>query len=187
MSWWKHVSPISIINKYHLGSTAHYSGSASLFVVPSASMTHSPELSFLDLVNKCDNFRLPAGYGSDSSTELIPWTLSPSPNSPVVGLLWTEVVQLLKAENEANRASNKTEIWVIQQSNADHSRAKRVSFHASIDTPAERTAVLKELCERWRDTGLFADIIGPKKWREETLLGPNNSLRDGVFMLWEIG
>ncbi|KAL0571257.1 hypothetical protein V5O48_010705 [Marasmius crinis-equi] len=26
---------------------------------------------------------------------------------------------------------------------------------------------MKELCERWRDTGLFEDICGPKKWRAE--------------------
>ena len=26
---------------------------------------------------------------------------------------------------------------------------------------------MKELCERWRDTGLFEDAIGPRKWREE--------------------
>lgn len=27
---------------------------------------------------------------------------------------------------------------------------------------------MKELCERWRDTGLFEDTIGPKKWRKES-------------------
>jgi len=26
---------------------------------------------------------------------------------------------------------------------------------------------MKELCERWRDSGLFSDICGPKKWRAE--------------------
>jgi hypothetical protein len=26
---------------------------------------------------------------------------------------------------------------------------------------------MKELCERWRDTGFFEDIIGPSKWRGE--------------------
>ncbi|KAK6966858.1 hypothetical protein R3P38DRAFT_2389673, partial [Favolaschia claudopus] len=36
-----------------------------------------------------------------------------------------------------------------------------------LDTPAKPTAALKELCERWRDSGLFSDMIGPKKWRAE--------------------
>ena len=26
---------------------------------------------------------------------------------------------------------------------------------------------MKELTERWRDTGLFPDVAGPKKWRNE--------------------
>src|SRR6266550_924688 len=26
---------------------------------------------------------------------------------------------------------------------------------------------MKELCERWRDTELFPDVGGPKKWRSE--------------------
>jgi len=27
---------------------------------------------------------------------------------------------------------------------------------------------MRELCERWRDNGIFADVCGPKKWRAET-------------------
>jgi hypothetical protein len=26
---------------------------------------------------------------------------------------------------------------------------------------------MSELCIRWRDTGLFPNVIGPKKWRGE--------------------
>jgi hypothetical protein len=48
-------------------------------------------------------------------------------------------------------------------------RSKRsVSFRGWLDTPSKHTAILKELCERWRDTGLFPDVCGPTKWRELT-------------------
>jgi len=42
-----------------------------------------------------------------------------------------------------------------------------VSFASGISTPSVRTEAMKELCERWRDTGLFKDAIGPNKWRGE--------------------
>ncbi|KAH7915873.1 NUDIX hydrolase domain-like protein [Hygrophoropsis aurantiaca] len=131
--------------------------------------TSKPEFSFLDLIDKCDNFRLPANYGSDApNPTLVPWTLSSSSSSPVIGLLWVEIVDLLATENEASIRAEKPEVWVIHRQDSDTgSRPNRVSFHDTINTPTKRTAIMKELCERWRDTGLFPDIIGPKKWRDE--------------------
>ena len=40
-----------------------------------------------------------------------------------------------------------------------------MSFQSWLDTPSKRTAAMREICERWRDTKLFDDVCGPKKWR----------------------
>ncbi|KIJ63574.1 hypothetical protein HYDPIDRAFT_92194 [Hydnomerulius pinastri MD-312] len=123
-------------------------------------------LSFLDLVNECDNFRFPANHGSrdpssfTSPDRLVPWALSQSTDSPVIGLLKPEIIELLRREPEGT--------WIIPDPNADSRSRYRVSFHPSIDTPAKRTDVMKKLCEQWRDSGtIYQDIIGPKKWRNE--------------------
>ncbi|KAF9224860.1 hypothetical protein BS17DRAFT_779167 [Gyrodon lividus] len=128
--------------------------------------TKNLNLSFLDIVNQCDNFRLPANHGSDdpstraSPDYLVPWTLSQSPDSPVIGLLKQEIIELLRKETEGS--------FIIPEQGAEPRSRYRVSFHPSINTPAKRTDVMKKLCERWRDGGtIYQDIIGPKKWRNE--------------------
>ncbi|KAH7883002.1 NUDIX hydrolase domain-like protein [Phlebopus sp. FC_14] len=118
----------------------------------------STSITVLDLVKACDNFRLPAGHGSDVSNpdRLVPWSLTQSQDSPIVGLLKPEIIELLRTEAD--------DAWVIPNEHANY----RVSFHASIDTPSKRTNVMRQLCEKWRDSGtIYQDIIGPKKWRNE--------------------
>ncbi|KAF7358978.1 Thiamine pyrophosphokinase [Mycena sanguinolenta] len=44
-------------------------------------------------------------------------------------------------------------------------RNARTGFHPALDTPAKRTAAMREMCERWRNTRCFLDIIGSGKWR----------------------
>lgn len=124
-----------------------------------------PNLSFLDLVNRCNNFYLPANHGSEDPTTfthrdyLVPWSLSQSPDSPVIGLLKPETIDALHQEPEGS--------FVIPE-RARSGPRYRVSFHPSIDTPSKRTEVMKKLCEGWRDGGtIFQDAIGPKKWRNE--------------------
>jgi hypothetical protein len=45
---------------------------------------------------------------------------------------------------------------------------------------------MRELCTRWRDTGLWSDVIGPKKWRGELYpiyhdpFGPHLLVQDGT-------
>ncbi|KAF8548291.1 hypothetical protein OG21DRAFT_1449315 [Imleria badia] len=128
-------------------------------------MDSTPNLSFLDLVNRCDNFHLPVNHGSvDPTTSthrdyVVPWTLSQSPDSPVIGLLKPEIIDVLLQEPEGT--------FVIPERASPGSRY-RVSFHPSIDTPSKRTDAMKKLCQRWRDSGtIFQDTIGPKKWRNE--------------------
>ncbi|KAF8323851.1 hypothetical protein DL93DRAFT_2049033 [Clavulina sp. PMI_390] len=42
-----------------------------------------------------------------------------------------------------------------------------VRFIASLDDFERRSAAVAGLCAQWRDSGLFSDTIGPKKWRDE--------------------
>lgn len=124
-----------------------------------------PNLSFLDLIIRCNNFHLPVNHGLEDPTafthrdHVVPWSLSQSPDSPVFGLLKPELVDILHQEPEG--------AFVIPERAQPGSRC-RVSFHPSIDTPSKRTDVMKKLCERWRDSGtIFQNVIGPKKWRNE--------------------
>ncbi|KAJ7485832.1 hypothetical protein FB451DRAFT_1027416 [Mycena latifolia] len=111
-------------------------------------------LSYLDLVYLCGNVRVHSGPSPITSEldseELLPFHLSPS---PIIGLLRPKIVELLRNED--------IQSWALSLD------AKRISFGVAIDTHTKRTVLMKEMCERWRDTGHFADIIGPKKWRAE--------------------
>ncbi|KAK0194205.1 nudix hydrolase 20 [Armillaria mellea] len=141
----------------------------------------SKSLSFLDLVDICDNVRphvsspSPAPFDSE---RLVPFHLSPSSQAPIVGLLRPIIVDKLKEENAQSRQSGIPELWDIQD--------VRISFQSWLDTPSKRTAAMKELCERWRDTELFPDVCGPKKWRAEMYpiyrdpFGPHDYPKDGT-------
>ncbi|GLB39742.1 putative NUDIX domain containing protein [Lyophyllum shimeji] len=135
-----------------------------------------PDLSLLDIVNLCDNCRVhqpdpvPSPYDSE---RLVPFYLSESPDSPVIGLLRPVIVEQLKLENQRSRDSGQRELWALNVDESNFvSRRNRpsgpsVSFRDWLDTHTKRTVAMKELCERWRDTLLFEDVCGPKKWREE--------------------
>ncbi|EIN13181.1 hypothetical protein PUNSTDRAFT_94168 [Punctularia strigosozonata HHB-11173 SS5] len=132
-------------------------------------MSGSEPLDFLSLVGLADNFRL-----GDTIQALVPWTLSerltegvffgPKEPAPVFGLLRPVIVRLLEDDNERNASLGRPPSWYIIR---DRDAVVAVSFEEHLDTPAKRSAVMKELCERWRDKGRFADVIGPKKWRAE--------------------
>ncbi|KAF8635605.1 hypothetical protein AX15_000245 [Amanita polypyramis BW_CC] len=116
-------------------------------------------LSYLDLVDICDNVHIGRTFPATSTFDtevLLPLHLSEDPNSPAIGLLRPVIVEQLKLENHQ---SSTQELWSISE--------KRASFRSWLNTPMKRTEAMKELCERWRDTGLFADVCGPKKWRSE--------------------
>ncbi|KAK7042784.1 thiamine pyrophosphokinase [Favolaschia claudopus] len=130
--------------------------------------TDMKPLSYLDIVNACGNMRvgLPSPVPSPfDSEELVPLYLSDAPNSPAIGLLRPQIVSLLYEETERSQSLGLPPMWgdII----AIPGLRSKITFHATLDTPAKRTAAMKELCERWRDTGLFPDMIGPKKWRAE--------------------
>jgi hypothetical protein len=150
----------------------------------------SSNLSYLDLIDICDNVQIyrptpeelydvkykidaqdknKAGHGE----HLVPFALNPSPESPIIGLLRPIIVQQLTLENERSRQLDLPEIWVLDldfdpsQYEGGEVGPRRVSFQSWLDTPSKRTAAMREICERWRDTKLFDDVCGPKKWRAE--------------------
>ncbi|KAI0074920.1 hypothetical protein K474DRAFT_1664824 [Panus rudis PR-1116 ss-1] len=115
----------------------------------------TPPQTFLDLVDACDNYTVPKYADEFKDEVLAPWHLAPVASSPVVGLIRPCVVAQLKLET--------TGLWTFFSLGG----RERVSFSAVLDTPAKRTQAMKELCERWRDQGLWPAQIGPKKWRAE--------------------
>ena len=126
-------------------------------------------LSFLDVVGICDNVRLRRDDSglydiAYNSEKLVPFYLSESPQSPVIGLLRPVIVEQLKLENERSKQLNITETWSLRLTSPS---GPSVSFRGWLDTHLKRTAIMNELCERWRDTELFPDVCGPKKWRAE--------------------
>lgn len=117
--------------------------------------------SFLGVIDICDNFHIGRPRSNQFDTEeLVPFTLTPSQTSPIIGLIRPAVLNQLRAE--IGRGEPTLCAWEFH----DYPRP-RVSFASGVLTPSARTNVMKELCERWRDTGLFEDTIGPRKWREE--------------------
>ncbi|KAM5545939.1 hypothetical protein V8D89_000065 [Ganoderma adspersum] len=133
----------------------------------------TPPQSFLQILANCDNFRLlsnpttPSKSAPGETELLVPWLLFPTPTSPAVGLLRPEIVSQLRAEN----TTSPSPVWQFSSSSSSDATTSDargwVSFAQGIDTPAARSRVMKELCERWRDTGLWPDEVGPRKWRGE--------------------
>ncbi|KAJ7119714.1 NUDIX hydrolase domain-like protein [Mycena epipterygia] len=131
-------------------------------------------LSYLDIVNICANTRIRQPTSSANTTnaqfdpgeQLVPLHLTPAPTSPIVGLLRPQIVDLLAAENERSLASGGAQIW-SGLSAIPGLTATKISFGASLTTHGARTAAMQAMCERWRDGGVFPDVIGPKKWRAE--------------------
>lgn len=135
-----------------------------------------PVLSFLDIINVCDNTRVhhPSPVPSIYDVELlVPLYLSESPDSPVIGLLRPVILKQLVLENQRSRELGVQEMWALNVVEATYiprnnrNLGPSVSFRSWLDSHVKRTAAMKELCERWRDTLLFEDVCGPKKWRAE--------------------
>ncbi|KAJ7495346.1 nudix hydrolase 20 [Mycena latifolia] len=121
-------------------------------------------LSYLDIMNLCGNMRLDSTHSRKPSSEfpvenLVPFHLSDAPNSPVLGMLRPQIVELLRAEYAHGQ-----HIWAGL---SPAGPCTKISFAPAVDTHAKRTAAMREMCARWRDAGYFSEIIGPAKWRTE--------------------
>ena len=115
---------------------------------------------FVQIVGACDNFRLPKAT-DPAAEQLVTWHLTPDHASPAIGLLRPAVVEQLLREIASNKDQTP---WSHQ---IDGSGKTIISFAAHVNTPTARSRVMKELCERWRDEGLWSNTIGPKQWRNE--------------------
>ncbi|KZV80430.1 hypothetical protein EXIGLDRAFT_733019 [Exidia glandulosa HHB12029] len=126
-------------------------------------------MTFLPIITECDNFR-PL---KDGSLALFYLSLStPAEDRQLVGLLRPDIVELLVDYNA--RCSKPA--FEIGRSTTNK---KAVGFNASVDTPDKRSAVMRELGHRWRDDGLFADVIGGRLWRDELY-----AVRASPFLGW---
>ncbi|KAJ7609496.1 nudix hydrolase 20 [Roridomyces roridus] len=126
------------------------------------------KLSYLDLVNACNNTRIqhPSPIPTDfDAEELVALCLSDDPTSPIIGLLRPQIVRILAAENEAAGIKGQPAPW--HGISTTGTESTRISFAPSIDTHSARSALMREMCERWSRAGLFPSIIGAKKWRDE--------------------
>lgn len=138
-------------------------------------------LSFLQIVDLCDNVELRRDapdvlYDAKfpEVEQLVPFALTDALRSPIVGLLRPAIIQQLVLENKRSRELGNQEVWNLRLNKDQHrsldngrSIGPLVSFNDWVDDHSKRTATLAEICQRWRDTGLFSDVCGPKKWRNE--------------------
>ncbi|CCM02032.1 uncharacterized protein FIBRA_04108 [Fibroporia radiculosa] len=123
-----------------------------------AGPTASAPQTLLQVVQTCDNFTV--DHNDPAAEPLVPWRLAADLSSPAIGLLRPAIVAQLREEN--TRASDSPS-WEF----AEHAGRLCVGFAPHLKTSLARTRVMKELCERWRDEGRWADVIGPRKWRDE--------------------
>lgn len=135
-------------------------------------------MKFLDIIGTCDNVHLRRDNNglydaAHDSERLVPLYLSESSTSSVIGLLRPIIVEQLKIENERSKKNGNQELWTFKPENSEQTSLRHglpgpsASLSDHFDSPYKRTSAMKELCERWRDTGLFPDVCGPKKWRNE--------------------
>ncbi|KAH8829229.1 nudix hydrolase 20 [Flagelloscypha sp. PMI_526] len=128
-------------------------------------MAQPTNLSYLEIVALCDNQISPTQSQHPSDTGIL-WTfrLSDDPTSPKLGLIRPSVLDRLHLENELSKTKSTLPLFIF----SDPSLSRPyVGLHTSLDTPSKRTEALRELCERWRDEGIFDGVCGPSKWRGE--------------------
>ncbi|KAG2020408.1 nudix hydrolase 20, variant 3 [Coprinopsis cinerea AmutBmut pab1-1] len=139
------------------------------------------DLSYLQVVDLCDNVDLRRDapdflYDAkfDVTEQLIPFALTEDIDSPIIGLLRPPIVKELIADNARNRQQGTPEVWNLRLEPSEHRTLSNgrsvgpcISFQSWLDDHEKRTAAMKEICERWRDTGLFSEVCGPTKWRNE--------------------
>ena len=117
--------------------------------------------SFLPIVADCDNFSY-----FDHQDELAVFCLSGSDASlkSPVGLLWPEVVSALRDDNQVALNEGKPPTWTFLESDG---RTTHVYFSESYTDRASRSAILEATCLRWHKTGVFAEVVGGRQWRNE--------------------
>src|SRR6266545_5333348 len=121
-----------------------------MMVMPSCNLT------FFEVVDICDNAHLRRGerglYDTAYHDELlVPLYLNESPASAVIGLLRPVIIEQLKYENRRSRENGLPETWFLRLDRSEYITSRTVipgpsvSFRTWLDTPAKRTAAMKEL------------------------------------------
>ncbi|KAG9001010.1 hypothetical protein FRB94_005034 [Tulasnella sp. JGI-2019a] len=106
-------------------------------------------MSLLPVVEACDNFSL-----DTTMEELTPFFIKQHTTTPI-GYLFPHVLSLLQKYN----ASQERPPFEITP--------QQVSFASHLSGFQDLTSAMKQLCESWRDTGEFGDVIGGRMWRSE--------------------
>jgi len=131
-------------------------------------MTTTVDSTYLGI---CDNVHLRRGEGCLYDTAyydeiLVPLHLTGSPDSPAIELLRPVIIEQLKLENDRSRRHGTSEMCILKLDPSEFVKSRnghlspRVSLCDGLDTPSKRTAAVKELCERFRDTLIFSDVCG---------------------------
>ncbi|KLO18950.1 hypothetical protein SCHPADRAFT_865872 [Schizopora paradoxa] len=133
--------------------------------------------SFLPVLEVCDNFN------PIESTDLVPFYAAAKEVGKTlpIGLLKPETVALLV---EDNKLHEKEEFWVLEYNSS--SNLKFVAFAAHLNTPDVRSKVIQEMCRRWHETGVFANVIGGRLWRNELYAVYANPFKTSEEPLFEM-
>ncbi|KAG9001009.1 hypothetical protein FRB94_005033 [Tulasnella sp. JGI-2019a] len=106
-------------------------------------------MTLLSVVETCDNFSL------DTTTEeLTPFFVKQDTTTPI-GYLFPHVLSVLQKYNSS------------QELPPFEVTSQRVSFASHLSSFRDLSSVMKQLCETWRDTGEFSNVIGGRMWRNE--------------------
>ena len=117
--------------------------------------------SLLSIVDRCDNFSF-----FDHQEELALFCLSGdelSLNAPI-GLLWPEVVTAIRDDHQLALAEGRPSPWTFVESGG---RTTHVHFSDALQGSTSRSEALASMCMRWHKSGLFAETIGGRQWRDE--------------------
>lgn len=128
---------------------------------------------FLPIVARCDNFSF-----FDHQDELSLFCVSGADTAlkAPVGLLWPEVVAALRDDNEVALSEGRAAPWTFTDSAG---RTTHVHFSESYSDRTSRSVALEATCTRWHKTGVFAEVIGGRQWRNESYVAYANPLKFG--------
>lgn len=126
----------------------------------SRAMAEQKEQSLLDLIDRCDNF---TPHSSQQQETLVPFRISPSSNSPALGLIRPQVLEQISKD-----IASSPSLCPFRINNSNNNpNSNCLHFIPELDSPALRTQALATYLQTWHSTGLFPDQIGGRLWRDE--------------------
>ncbi len=137
--------------------------------------------SFLPVLEVCDNFK------PTESADLVLFYVSPEDvgKALAVGLLKPETLALLVEDNKLATLHNKQESWALETNGS--AELKYVAFGTHLHTRDARSKVIQEMCRRWHETGILANVIGGRLWRNELYAVYANPFKTSEEPVFEMG